>query len=124
MYPRFPSRPPKPPVLRASKKTTDGEGTHEEHLKEAITVKKEISSFRRERIRSLESLGFSVPMLARKFGLQSSQIKLILETTEEDFDDDTYLKKFVKLDGNGNLIRINLLKKVKKDDGQPNIKVD
>lgn len=116
MYPRFPSRPPKRPVLRASKKPTDGDGTHGERLKEAKIIKEEISSFRRERIRSLESRGFSVSMLARKFGLQSSQIMLILEMSEEDFDDGTYLRKFVKLDGNGNLIRINLLKKDKKDD--------
>lgn len=82
MYPRFPRRPFRPRSLKAPEESYEGEGSAIEKQREAELIE-ELSIERRNRIRHLKATGYSVPTLARMFGLQSSQIEMILEMIDE-----------------------------------------
>lgn len=116
MFLRVPFRPQpwKRSSEAGSRVTYDGEGTENDLLLQ-IEVVKRLTSERRERIRFLASIldrrsmtrpydeGL-IARLGRQFGLQRLQIKIILETTEDDMVDDTHLRKIVGLDDSGRRI--------------------
>lgn len=120
MYPRVPSR-PKPwhkgkderlPVDKKGNKIPyEGRGTEDELLLQ-IEVVKGLTSERRERIRFLASIlnrrSITRPFdegliarLGRQFGLQRLQIKIILETVEDDMANDAHLREIIGLDATG-----------------------
>jgi len=105
MFPRVPFRPR--PWKRSDPnaiRTFDGEGTENDLLLQ-IEVVKGLTPERRQRVRDTASIRSNrsdlVPFLGRQFGLQREQIKIILETCEDDMANDATLRKIVNLDPAG-----------------------
>ena len=108
MFPRVPFRPQ--PWKRSDSnaiRTFDGEGTENDLLLQ-IEVVKGLTPERRQRVRDTASIRSNksnlVPYLGRQFGLQREQIRIILETTEDDMADNARLRHIVGLDANGRRI--------------------
>lgn len=114
MFPRVPFRPRswKRSSEAGSRITYDGEGTENDLLLQ-IEVVKGLTPERRQRVRDMASvragsrhwgLDELEAFLGRQFGLQRLQIKIILETTEDDMADDARLRNIVGLDDSGRRI--------------------